>query len=151
LERTNLTTLNDFEIAKETLAKSKDGMAAIEAASSLIHQATDKKVKPAEVSAWAAKATEAAKSYGPRWERETVIRITSLLTEQEEYAAIAVEYARKAEKLLDPKEDRPSAQKRTLDLLAEALRKAKKEDEAKEVEARIKKIDTEIKPVAFAG
>jgi hypothetical protein len=151
LERTTLQSLSEFDLAKEALAKHSDGMEAIDAATTLLRQASDNKAQPTDVISWAAKATEAAKAYGPRWERETVIRITSLLTEQQDYAAIAVDYARKAEKMLDPKEDRPSAQKRTLDLLAETLRKAKKEDEANEIEARIKKIDTEIKPVLFAG
>ncbi|HEY1861127.1 MAG TPA: hypothetical protein VGG61_12270 [Gemmataceae bacterium] len=152
LELTSLSSLNEFELAKEALAKpTTNGLETVDLATALLRQAQEKKVKPDEVRSWAAKAADAAKAYGPRWEREVTLRIADTLLEQEEYAATALDYARKAERFLDPKEDRPSAQKRTLDLLANALKKAKKDDEAKEVEARIKKIPTEIKPTAFAG
>jgi thiol-disulfide isomerase/thioredoxin len=152
LELTTLTSLSEFDLAKEALAKPTTiGIDTIDLSMSLLRQAHDKKATPEEVRSWAAKAADAAKPYGPRWEREVTLRLADTLLEQEEFAATALDYARKAERFLDPKEDRPSAQKRTLDLLANALKKAKKDDEAKEVEARIKKIPTEIKPTAFAG
>jgi hypothetical protein len=152
LELTALTALSEFDLTKEALSKPTTiGLEAIDLATSLLRQAHDKKVAPDEVRSWAAKAADAAKAFGPRWEREVTLRIADSLLEQEEYTATALDYARKAERFLDPKEDRPSAQKRTLDLLANALKKAKKDDEAKEVEARIKKIPTDIKPTAFAG
>jgi hypothetical protein len=152
LELTSLSTLNEFELAKEALAKpTTTGLEIVDLATALLRQAQDKKVKPDEVRSWAAKAADAAKVYGPRWEREVTLRIADTLLEQEEYAATALDYARKAERFLDAKEDRPSAQKRTLDLLANALKKAKKDDEAKEVAARVKKISTDIKPTAFVG
>src|SRR5262249_30641165 len=66
------------------------------------------------------------------------------------YESIALTYARQAERLLDDK-DRPAARKKVLDTLALALTKADKTDEAKEVEARIKKIDLTIKPTPFTG
>ncbi len=54
---------------------------------------------------------------------------------QKGYEAIALTYARQAERLLEDK-DRPAVRKRVLDALASALTKAGKADEAKEVEAR---------------
>src|SRR5207247_2202568 len=47
--------------------------------------------------------------------------------------------------------DRAGVQKRTLDLLAAALRSGGKESEAKEVAARVEKIDISVKPAAFPG
>jgi thiol-disulfide isomerase/thioredoxin len=151
LEQTTLAKLNNFELTKEALVKATSGVQITDIAIALVSQAGKEKAALEEVRSWAAKAADAAKAYGPRWEREITMRIADALLEQDEYAAIALDYARKAERFLDPKEDRPSAQKRTLDLLANALKKAKKDDEAKEVAARIKKIPTEIKPTAFAG
>jgi hypothetical protein len=150
LERTTLTSLDPFELNKETLTQKTGGMEVINAATSLLQQAKDKKSKAEEVRSWAAKAAKAAEAYGPRWEREISLRIAEILAEEEEYAATSLDYARKADRFLDPK-DKPSIQKRTLELLVKALNASKKADEAKEAEARLKKISTDIKPLAFAG
>jgi hypothetical protein len=150
LERTTVTSLDPFELTKESLAQKAGGMEVINAGMSLLQQAKEKKAKAEEVRSWAAKAAKAAEAYGPRWEREISLRIAEVLAEEEEYAATALDYARKADRFLDPK-DKPSIQKRTLELLVKALNASKKADEAKEVEARIKKISTDIKPTAFAG
>src|SRR6266851_4866813 len=150
LERTTVTSLDPLELAKETLSQKTGGMEIINAATSLLQQAKEKKAKPEEVRSWAAKAAKAAEAYGPRWEREVSLRLAEVLAEDDDYAATALDYARKADRFLDPK-DKPSIQKRTLELLVKALNASKKADEAKEVEARIKKIATDIKPAAFAG
>jgi hypothetical protein len=150
LERTTVTSLEPFELAKDTLTQKTGGVEVIDAATLLLQQAKEKKAKPEEVRGWAAKAAKAAEAYGPRWERETSLNLAELLVKEEDYAATALDYARKADRFLDPK-DKPSVQKRTLELLAKALRSAKKDEEAKEVEARIKKIPTDIKAAAYAG
>src|SRR5262249_51347994 len=69
---------------------------------------------------------------------------------QEGLAAIAVEQARRAERLLEPR-DKVGVQMQTLRLLAAALKKAGKTDEAKEVEARLDKLDVSVKAEKFAG
>src|SRR5262245_27110853 len=58
-------------------------------------------------------------------------------------ANVTLPYARRAERLLTPK-DRPAVRKQALELLAAALERAGKEDEAREVSARAKKIDFTI-------
>jgi hypothetical protein len=150
LERTTVTSLDPFDLAKDALFQKTGGIEVIDAATLLLKQAKEKKAKPEEVRTWAAKAAKAAEAYGPRWEREISLRLAEVLAEEEDYAATALDYARKADRFLDPK-DKPSMQKRTLELLAKTLKSAKKADEAKEVEARIKKIATDIKPAAFTG
>jgi hypothetical protein len=79
-----------------------------------------------------------------------VLDVAELLGQQTGYETVALQYARQAERMLDPKE-RPTVQKRVLDVLASALTKAGKTDDAKEVEARLKKLDFKIKPEAYAG
>jgi hypothetical protein len=116
----------------------------------LLQEAKTNKAKKEEVKAWAEKAVQTANAYGPRYAREKTLRAVELLSGDEEYADLGVEYARKLEKQLSAK-DRPQAQKRVLELLAAALEKAGKKDEAKEVTERVKKVDTTLKPEPFAG
>ena len=116
----------------------------------LLEAAGEKKAKPEEVRAWADKAAKTAEMYGPRWQRQTILAIAQLLSDQEGFANIAVTYARQAERLLDPK-DKPRVQKQVLEVLAKALEKAGKADEAKEVVECAKKIDISLKPEPFAG
>jgi len=73
-----------------------------------------------------------------------------MLGKQKGYEAIALTYARQAERLLEDK-DGPAVRKRALDALAVALTKTGKTDEAKEVEARVKKINFTIKVKPFGG
>jgi thiol-disulfide isomerase/thioredoxin len=150
LERTALTKIDPFELAKEELATKTGGIEIINSATLLLQQAREKKAKPEEVRSWAAKAAKAAEGFGPRWEREISLRLAEILAEEADYATTALDYARKAERFLDAK-DKPSIQKRTLELLAKSLKAAKKDDDAKDVEARIKKIPTDVKPVVFTG
>lgn len=150
LEKTTLTSLDPFDLAKETVAQKKDGAAVVQAAMSLLGMAADKKAKPEEVRSWAARAVKASEAYGPRWHRNVLQGVVEVLGEQKGYENIALTYARQAERLLDEK-DRPDVRKRVLDALASTLTKAGKADEAKEVEARIKKISFAIKTQPFAG
>jgi hypothetical protein len=62
------------------------------------------------------------------------------LTRQEPFAAIALEYARRTERLLEESDD-ATTQIRILDALAAALRKNNKTDEAKEIDARLDKLE----------
>ena len=149
LELTTLPSLDSYELARELLATQTAGPEVIEAATTAIKQAGDKKAKPEEVRSWADKALKAAEPYGPRLQRHVTMKIAGLLTEQEGLAPVALEYARRAERLLEPK-DKPNIQMQVLDVLAEALKKAGKADEAKEIESRISKIEL-VKPEPFAG
>src|SRR5207244_8698825 len=119
------TSLDPFELGKEARTQKTGGMEIINTGMSLLQKAKEKKAKAEEVRSWAAKTGKAAEAYGPRWEREISLRIADVLGEEEEYAATALDYARKADRFLDPK-DKPSIQKRTLELLAKALNASKK-------------------------
>src|SRR5262249_41615062 len=149
-EQTTLTSLDPFGLSKETLATKKDGAAVTRAALTLLSMASEKKAKPEEVRSWADRAVKSARPYGSRWQRDVTLLVAKTLDNQTGYESIALTYARQAERLLEDS-DRPGMRKQLLDTLAAALTKSGKADEAKEVEARVKKIDLTIKPEPFAG
>jgi hypothetical protein len=150
LEPTAVTALDRLELAKEVLAKQTVGAEVVGAALLLIQQASALKAKPEEVRNWAARAVKAAAVYGPRFQRDVTVDIARSLGGQKGYEPVALQYARQAERLLGPSE-RPGLQKGVLEALAEALTRAGRADEAKEVQARLKKLDFTIKPKPFAG
>jgi thiol-disulfide isomerase/thioredoxin len=149
LERTTVKALDAFELDKEALPTTT-GFAVTVKAMSLLEQAEKHKAKPEEVRSWAEKAYKAAEVYGPRLQADITLEIAEALAQQDGYADVAVNFARRAERGLEPKTKLPRV-KRTLDALATALKKAGKADEAKEVEGRIAKLSPEIKPVPYAG
>jgi hypothetical protein len=161
LEPTTLKSLDSFALSKETLAKQSTGPELFEAALTLLRQAEAKGARPEEVRGWAEKAFQAAGTYGPRWQRWVVLRTAEILADQPSQAAVAVDYARRAERLLG-REAEADEQVRTLGLLAQALKKAGREAEGKGVEARIEKLELlahqsyqnkvlPFKPDAYAG
>jgi len=149
LERTNLKALDEFELQKETLAKAA-GYEVTDVALDLLSGAAENKAKPEDVRSWAEKAYKSAEPYGPRIQADVTLQIAKVLSKQDGYGDVAVNFARRAERNLDPKA-KLSQVKRVLSILAAALKKAGKADEAKDVEARIDKLKPELKPKAFAG
>ncbi|MBY0229161.1 MAG: hypothetical protein K2W96_07790 [Gemmataceae bacterium] len=151
LHRTALDSLDPFDLAKETLAKDPPGFPIVRQALYLLQNAEEKEAKPAEVRAWAEKAVRSAELYGPAFQRDLLVMVATGLGRQKPYEAIALQYARRAERSLEGKEP-PDVQKRVLSTLAALLEKdAKKKDEAKAVQARIAKLDFRIKPVEYKG
>ncbi len=150
LQRTTVASLDDYELNKETLATKTGGAEVMLAAISLLTQAAEKKAKPEEVRSWADKLVKTAEGYGPLWHREMVLSVAEILSEQEGYAPVALRYAQQAETLVGPRE-RPMMRKRALQTLATALEKNGKVADAKEVQARLARIDFKIKPEPFAG
>jgi hypothetical protein len=159
LDPTRLTTLDSFAVNKETLAGSPNDLRYFNAGLGLLQDATEKKAKPEEVRSWAEKTFKAAELFGQRWQRDISMRIANALAPQPEYADLAVTYARRAERLMDPK-DGPLTQFRVLTALTNALKKAgqgkgdkaaKFAAEAKETEARLDAIDVGVKAEKFAG
>lgn len=154
LEPTRLTTLDPYDVNRELVARGEGGPELFSAVQELIGVAAEKKVKPDEVRSWANKAFTAAEPYGTRWQREVALRLAESLLAQPGYAPVALEYARRVERLIDPKHDSTS-QVRALDLLARALKQSGKEDEAREIEARadqlyLKKMPP-FQPTKFEG
>ncbi|MFO0880294.1 MAG: DUF1223 domain-containing protein [Gemmataceae bacterium] len=150
LERTTLTSLEPFDLDREAFRKQVAGHEAVQMALKLLGQAEAKKIKPDEVRTWGKKALDSADLYGPGLKRDILLVMAQILADQAGYDAVALDYAERAEKLLGEKEP-PVAQKRVLDVLAAALEKSGKEKEAKEVAARLAKLDFQIRPRAFAG
>jgi len=149
LEKTTLTTLDSFELGKETLATSTNGPEIFDAALTVLGQAGAKKAKIEDVRNWANKAFKAAEPHGPSWQREMAVRLADTLANDEQFAPVAVQYARQAERLLTPT-DKVGTQQRVLKLLASALTKAGKADEAKEINAKIDKLEAVV-PAKFGG
>jgi hypothetical protein len=141
MEATSVRSFDPVELAKEALLTGPpDSPALFEAGRDLLNRASEIKAKPEEVRGWAEKAYKAAAGFGPRWQREIGVRITQTLNRQEPYAAIALEYARRTERMLDPADD-AAMQIRILDALAAALRKNNKTEEIKEIDARLDKLE----------
>jgi hypothetical protein len=150
LEPTSVSSLEPFVVYKEILAhKSSSSSKVLVAALGLLQVAAKNKAKPTEVRSWADRAVKAADAYGPRWQRNIILRIAENLSEQKGYDAIALQYARKAERLLENK-DPLTVQVPVLKALATALEKSGKPAEAKDVQARIQKL-VQIKAKTFAG
>lgn len=150
LERTTLTSLTSFDQLRDLLAKQPLGHEAVQTALRLLGQAEARKAKPAEVRSWAEKAIRSADLYGPAFQRDILLLVSQILGEEKGYEAIALQYARRAERLLEPKES-PQAQKRVLDVLAGVLERAGKDKDAKEIQDRLAKLNFDIKPLPFAG
>jgi hypothetical protein len=150
LEPTSLTSLDEYDLARETFSRSKGGYEVIQAALMLLNQAADHNAKPEEVRGWAAKAAKGSEAYGAPWHRSVVLDIAMILNEQKGFESVALTYARQAERLLDSN-DSPAFRKRVLDTLTTALVKAGKEDEAKEIATRAAKIDFTIKAEPYSG
>src|SRR5205807_2648287 len=115
----------------------------------LLKQAAEKSAKPEEVRSWADKAVKWSEPYGERWHRDVTVTVAETLAAQKGFGTVALQYARQAERSLDPKKDSPGLQRRVLRTLAAALNASDKKDEAKEVEARLQKIQVVTAP-AFA-
>jgi hypothetical protein len=144
LETTALTKLDAFELNKEFLANHPDDVRVFSAALRILGQAADRKAKPEDVRGWAEKLWKAAEPFGVRWQLDMAGRTADVLSQQEGYAGIALAYAQRAERLLEPK-DSTATKKRVLTVLARALEKSGKADDAKEIQARVAKLDTELK------
>ncbi|MCE9530473.1 MAG: hypothetical protein K8T89_04990 [Planctomycetes bacterium] len=134
----NLT--DKFNLAKENLDQIDGGQEFFDAVYSVLGQATLKKVKTEDVRTYVDKASKLAENYGSRWQRTVAMKIASALADQEAYAPLALEQARQAERLLGP-DDEASVQMQVLEALAQTLKKAKKLDELKPIEARLVKLE----------
>jgi hypothetical protein len=138
LEATRMRSFDD--INKEILSRKARGTEVFEAALDLLGHAAEKKYQPDEIRAWAGKAFEAAAAYGPAWQREIGLRITTALADQEGFGPEATDYARRTEQLLTGN-TAAKAQLRILDALAAALRSAGQPREAAALEARVDKLE----------
>jgi hypothetical protein len=141
LKRTSISKLEDsYEVAKDAVSRHPDDPATFELARSLFTQAGAKGASAAEVRSWADKLFRSSERYGPRMRQEIGVQIAEALAGQKDFADIAVEYARRTERSMEPTEP-ASAQVRVLDALASALRATGKEADAKALDGRIEKLE----------
>lgn len=141
LHPTRMTGLSKAELNKELLEGKSEGTEVVRAAIELLQGASEQKAKVEEVRGWADKAVRAAEPYGA-WSRSIILEVAEMLSQQKEYAAVALQYARQAERLIEPT-DSIGMQKRTLTTLATALDlTGRPEDaaEAKKVRERNEKL-----------
>jgi hypothetical protein len=140
LEPSKLKSFDKYDFAKETVEQSSDALAVANAAVDLLKQAAEKKAKIEEVRGWADKAYKSAEAYGPRWQRSIAVRLAQALAPQKSFGALAVEYARKAERLLDESDD-AGVQMSVLEAVVQVMNQAGKGSDAKELQARLSKLE----------
>jgi hypothetical protein len=128
------------KLYREVLEKHADSPAAVLAAQSLLRQAGKNKESADTVARWAAVVMKNAQPYGPRYEGEAATQLAEVLAPQSDYAATALEYAQRAEKVLAAK-DPAARQIRVLNVLAAAQKKAGKSADTAQTTARVAKIE----------
>ena len=138
---TKLRKLDDpADVAREALTQVEGGPVLFQAALAVLSKAAAKKVPAEEVSAILDRVNKAAPAYGPRWERETALRLAETLAGQEGYGDIAVAQAKRAERLFTDADDTATRMK-VLEAVVKALTKAGKADDAKPYAAQIAKLE----------
>lgn len=125
---------------REVLAKHAESPAVFEASVAMMRRAQFTQAKPEEVKAWATAGENAAKTFGPRWQMEYYAQVATVLVNQDDFAAMGLDYARQAEKLLTPQSS-AGDQARVLGVVARGLRKAGQDGDAKAIDARVTKLD----------
>jgi len=141
LTRTNLKSIaDDAELAREEFASLDGGPALFNAGVSLLEKAGEKKLSATEVRSILDKLGKAAAAYGPRWEFANALKLTAVLAAQDGLAELALGQAQRTERLLG--DDAPTAKSlEVLRLKLTALQKCKKDDEAKDLEKTVAKLE----------
>jgi hypothetical protein len=134
-------TKDRFAAAKESLDMTESPAEFFNALFPVVQQAAAKKLKADDVRAYADKAAKLAEQYGLRWQRHVAFRLADTLSEQEPFVAIAVEQARQGERLISARTDDIATQLQALDTLARVYRKAKRDAELKDAEAKIARLE----------
>jgi hypothetical protein len=141
LEPSKLSAFDKYEFYKEIVDQSTDPSIVLEAALEVIGQAGEKKAKIEDVRGWADKAFKPAEGYGGRWQRHVALSLATAMASQKDLAPAAVEYARRAERLLDRDNDDASVQMEVLTSVAQVLTKAGKAEDAKKLDAELAKLE----------
>ena len=141
LDPTQMADLDDaYQAGKEMLTNDPQSPEVFDAIPALLRQGLSKGATPEEVRGWADKLFKLAEPYGNRWQRQVALSIAEAIVNQHGLAPVAVEYARRAERLLGPADD-ANAQIQVLDALVAALKKSDKAPEAKQLEVRVEKLE----------
>jgi hypothetical protein len=138
---TKLTKLDDeFALAREALSQVGDGPEVFDLAFAVLSKAGANKLPADEARGVVDRLNKAAAAYGPRWERDTTLRLVEVLTAQAGLGDLAVAQAKRAERLLTD-EDSTATRMAVLEAIARALTKAGKPDEARPYLAQITKLE----------
>jgi hypothetical protein len=147
---------------REVVEKHADSPAAIDAGLALLRSAAKNSVKPDEVEKTATVVVKAAERFGSRYANDVATQVAEVIAGQDGYGPMAVAYARRAEKALAP-DASPTQQVRVLKTLKKALEKsADNAEQAKEIDARLVKLEEALdqeylktvppfKPATFEG
>ena len=123
LEPSALAKFDRPELLKEIVIAGPPGPLFYSAVVELLRTAGPSKAKPEDVKAWADRALKAADPHGIRWQIAILLRLGQALVDQPAYTPLAVDLARRAERLLDPTDD-VSIQLAVFDLQNRLLRQA---------------------------
>lgn len=136
-----LKKLDDpIELARENLAQMEAGPELFAAGYAVLGQAAAKKLPAEEVRGVVDRLVKASAGYGPRWERSVALRLATTLAGQEGHAAVALDQARRAERMLA--DDSPAPlQMEVYGTLVRVAEKAGKPDEAKKYTAMVQKLE----------
>ena len=162
LHPSKLAKLDDeFAVAKEALTQLDDGPEMFDLAFAVLSQAGAKKLPADEARGLVERVNKAAGTYGPRWERDTTLRLVETLTAQDGLAELAVTQAKRAERLLTD-DDTTATRMAVMEGIVRALTKAGKADDAKPYQTQLAKLELRdfaeysktnppFRPEAFAG
>jgi hypothetical protein len=140
LEPSKLKAFDKYALDKEVIEQATEADALLQAALDLIRAGGDKQAKIEEVRGWADKAFRPAEAYGLRWQCSAATQLAQALLNNKAFGPVAVEYARKAERLLDPGLD-ANLQMGVLETVSRILATAGRADDAKQIDARLSKLE----------
>jgi hypothetical protein len=141
LHPSQLKKLDDpIALAREDLAQLEAGPELFAVGYAVLGQAAAKKLPAEEVRGVVDRLVKASAGYGPRWERSVALKLATTLAGQEGHAAVALDQARRAERMLG--DDSPATlQMEVYGTLARVAEKAGKPDEAKKYAAMVQKLE----------
>jgi hypothetical protein len=148
------------KLYKEVLEKYADSPAALDAAMNLVSQAGKTRADAEQVKRWAGMAGKLGAAYGPRFQRDTAVKVAEALSVQKPYAELAMDFAQRAEKMLN-QQTPADLTVRALDALAMAQANADQTAAAAATEASVEKLQQPLdaeykakfpfKPTTFEG
>jgi hypothetical protein len=131
----------NYDAAKGLIGKAGEDPRAFDAGAVLFRQAKANKANAGDVKEWAYTLLKAAAKYGPRWERESTLRLAGQLAAVAgDYPMVAEEFARNALIAIGPKAG-ADTEMRALSTLETVLQNTGKKDEAKQLAERIAKLE----------
>ncbi len=131
---------NGFEVSRELLLRAPNDPKSFGTLLELIPQGKDNKLAANDLKELVDGSLKASELFGSRWQLQHALKLVDVLQSNEAYAPIALDVARKAEKMLDAKAP-IDTQLKLLSLVSDALRKAKQDDEAKKLDIRVNALE----------